>query len=326
SFDEHKFTIGVFLDFSKAFDKLRFSSIRSSLFKLNLPFQLNMFIEEFLKCRQQRVSYNGQYSSYVKVLSGVPQGSVLGPILFALVIDSLTPLCDNSLMFKYADDVTILHCIRSISEDHLQNEWDHLESWSASQGLFLNFEKSFVMNCITKKSLQLFPILTCDGKTIQNVSSLRILGVTISSDLSWNEHFSSTASKCFKRFFILRNLKRANCPPELLYKCYVAFIQSVMLYSFPSLCNAPKYLLNKFLRVERRACKFFQLNDFPSFITVADKMCARLFQNVLRNEDHSLRCMFVARTPTLRNSMLLQPPFARTARFGNSFIRYAKDP
>ena len=165
-----------------------------------------------------------RFSYYVSIPSGVPQGSVLGPILFALVVDSLSPVCENSCMVKYADDVTILHCIRVASQDSLQQEWDNLEEWSDSVGLCLNFEKSCVMNCVTKRSLLMSPIFSSDGSTINAVSSLRLLGVTFSSELSWNEHFSLIASKCFKRFYILRNLKRAKASNQLLYKCYFFYL------------------------------------------------------------------------------------------------------
>ena len=252
-------------DFSKAFDKLPFSSIMSALVKLALPRQAIVFIDNFLSGRKQRVYIDDRFSDNVSIPSGVPQGSVLGPILFALVVDSLSPVCENSCMVKYADEVTILHCIRVASQDSLQQEWDNLEEWSDSVGLCLNFEKSCVMNCVTKRSLLMSPIFSSDGSTINAVSSLRLLGVTFSSDLSWNEHFSLIASKCFKRFYILRNLKRAKASNQLLYKCYVAFIQSLMLHGLPSFCNSPQYLINKFLSVGRRAHKYFQIDDFPHF-------------------------------------------------------------
>ena len=108
------------------------------------------------------------------------------------------------------------------------------------------------------------------------------------------------------------------------YKCYVAFIQSLMIYGFPSFCNAPQYLLNKFLRVERRAFKYFHMNDSPSFLAVADKMCKKLFDKIALEEHHSMRCMFESREPTLRDVSTLRAPFAKTVRFGNSFIKYAK--
>ena len=180
------------------------------------------------------------------------------------------------------------------------------------------------MNCVTKKSLKLHPIISCAGDSIKEVSTLRVLGITLSADLTWNTHVELAISKCLKRFFILRNLKRAKCSNELLFKCYVAFIRSVMLYGFPALCNCPQYLLNKFLRVERRACKFFNLSNFPSFTTVADKLCKNLFHSVSNEEHHPLRRLFEDRSPTPRDKATLRPPFARSVRFAKSFIKFAK--
>ena len=257
-------------DFSKAFDKLSFKTILSAMIKLNLPREAVFFVNDFLNYRKQRVSCDGVLSSWSNILSGVPQGSVMGPFLFALVIDSLSPVCENSFMIKYADDVTILHRIRHVSEDNLQSEWNHLEEWCDTVGLSLNFEKSCIMNCVTKKSFDVCPIFTKCGTPIVTVTSLRLLGVTFSSSLTWNDHFSFVISKCFKRFFILRNLKRANSPPHLTYKCYVSFIQSIMLYCYPVFCNAPQQLLKQFLRIERRAAKFyFKDHKFPSFLSVS---------------------------------------------------------
>jgi hypothetical protein len=306
-------------DFSKAFDKLPFSSILSSLVKFQLPREAVVFLKNFLCDRQQRVSFDNCVSSWASISSGVPQGSVIGPFLFALVIDSLSPVCVNSTMIKYADDVTILHRIRNVSEDFLQVEWRHLEEWSDSVGLVLNFEKS----CVTKNSLEVEPILTLNGSAIETVSSLRLLGITFSSNLSWNDHFSVMSSKCFKRFFILRNLKRAKCSPDLLFKCYSSFIRSLMLYGFSCFCNSPQYLLKKFFRVEKRASRFFKDYNFPSFLTVADKLCEDMFLNISNNRAHSLRCMFEDRVPTLRDASTVRAPLARTVRFKNSFIKYA---
>ena len=128
-------------DFSKAFDILPFSSIVTSLIHFHLPREAVKLIKDFLCDRQQRVSFDDCVSRWAPITSGVPQGRVLGPFLFGLVIDSLSPLCSNSSMIKYADHVTIVRCIGNISEDFLQLEWDNLVDWSNSVGLVLNFRK-----------------------------------------------------------------------------------------------------------------------------------------------------------------------------------------
>ena len=311
-------------DFSKAFDRLTFNSIVSALVKFGLPRQAVTLLCNFLCGRKQRVRFNGNVSDWSSITSGVPQGSVLGPILFSLVIDSYSPICNNSTCIKFADDVTILHFIRSQSDDFLQCEWTHLESWSESVGLSLNREKSCIMNYITKKSLNIASIQTNDGASLSTVSSLRLLGVTVSSDFTWNLHVNNIVNKCYKRFFILRNLRRAGCPSSIVHKCYIAFIRSILLYSFPCFCNLPQYLLHKILRVERRAVKYFTDYEFCNFEDATNRICNRLFDNIVKSYDHPLRVMFEERFPTSRNTCVLRAPFAKTSRFLNSFIRYGR--
>ena len=77
---------------------------------------------DYLSCRKQRVLLDEAFSEGSEITSGVLQGSVFGPVLFAMVIDSLSPLCLNSLYIKFADDVTVLHFSRSAEDDHLQLE------------------------------------------------------------------------------------------------------------------------------------------------------------------------------------------------------------
>ena len=151
--------------------------ILSSLIKFALPFQAVVFLRDVLSQRSQRVSFNNSGSDWSAVTSGVPQGSVIGPVLFALVIDSLHPVCSNSVIIKYADDVTLLHCIREVGDDKLHDELSHLEQWSSANGLFLNFDKCFVMNCVTKNSLSLKPVCSSAGITLKTVLSIRLHGV-----------------------------------------------------------------------------------------------------------------------------------------------------
>jgi len=311
-------------DFSKAFDRLPFETIFSSIVKFKLPRQAVLFLYDFLFYRYQRVVTSNETSDWSLISSGVPQGSIIGPILFSLVIDSLSPVCNNSLCFKYADDVTFLHFIRSEEEDFLQHEWSHLEAWSRSVGLTLNHSKSFVMNYVTKKSLNLQDVMTDAGAPISTVTSISLLGVTLSCDFSWNIHIDNIVKKCYRRFFILRNMRRSSCPSSVIFKCYVAFIRSVLLYSFPCFCNLPSYLLDKLLRVERLATKYFPNFTFYDLLTVTDTICKKLFLKIVKCDSHPLRVLFRPRVITPRNDCPLTAVFAKTTRLSKSFIRFGR--
>ena len=94
-----------------------------------LPDSVVGWISSFLTNRMQRVRVD-TFSNWTHILSGVTQGSVLGPVLFCLALNELSPVCKNSLNIKYADDIIILHLVQHVHDDNLQSEWNNILSWS----------------------------------------------------------------------------------------------------------------------------------------------------------------------------------------------------
>ena len=281
-------------------------------------------ISSFLCDRFLCVRVGDELSSWSKVSSGVPQGSVLGPILFCMVIDDFACVCSNSFCVKYADDVSILHFVRKSCDDNLQAEWNNVIDWSSTNCLPINMSKSCVMDIVTKKEISLTCVTDSDGNALKNVSDVTILGVRFSSDLKWNLHFDCVLKKVSKRWYIIYNLVRSGSPPNLLVRAYFAFIRSILLYSFPTLCNASGYLLEKFKRVERRFVRIANVAPQKSVLTAAESTCIRLFQTIDANPSHPLRMMFCEREKTPRNLLTLKPPFARTKRYSTSFVKFAR--
>ena len=313
-------------DFSKAFEKLLHSNIIASCLKFHLPKFVLIWIADFLSFRKQRVCIEGDVSSWCNILSGVPQGSVLGPVLFCIAVDSLFPVCPNTFVVKYADDVTFLHFVRDSWEDQLQDEWDNLVRWSARVKLPLNYDKCAVLDIITKRNLLLSPIHLLNGSTLVNVSSLRFLGVIFCKDMKWNLHVQSIVSKACKRMYIIYNLRRSGCSSDLIFKTYIALIRSVLLFGYPCICNSPNYLLCKLLQVEKRVKKIIgSVENFPSLFEVADKMCDKLMFSILRSSNHPLRVMFrPSHNRSTRDHRSLRPPPAKTSRFSLSFIKFCR--
>lgn len=316
------------VDFSKAFDKLLHSRILSSCELFQIPRYMLEWISSFLSLRKQRVILDQSASPWSLVSSGVPQGSVLGPILFCLAVDDLQPVCDNTSVIKYADDVTFFHFIRNSCDDALQREWDHLEDWSRVMHLPLNFLKCKVMNVITKKALitSLSPIHSSDGHFIDIVNSMSFLGVTFCENLKWNSYFDKIVKKACKRLFIMYNLRRSRCSPDILFRCYSAFIRPLFLYGFPCFCNAPDYLIKIFLSIERRIFRIIgPCHNFRSFLDVAEDSSRKLMCRIELNRSHPLRGMFDERSGrSLRTMTSLRPPRAKTTRFKNSFIKFCR--
>ena len=171
----------------------------------------------------------------------MPQGSVLGLLLFCLLVDSFQSVSPNSKVIKYADDITILHFVRSPCDDKLQQEWDNCVLWSENNHLPLNVSKCKVLDIVTKRSLVLSRVSCSPDCFLPLVDDLKILGVTFSSNLTWNAHLNSVIRKVPQRIFIVRNLKRSACPPKL-----ILYITRTLLL-FVQFCYMPFFVSATFL-------------------------------------------------------------------------------
>lgn len=312
-------------DLSKAFDKLPHRTITDAASNYQLPQEAIVWISSFLKDRLQRTFANSKSSEWHKVVSGVPQGSVIGPLLFCLSVAALQPKCNNSKILKYADDVTLLHFIRNDNDDSLQLEMNNILEWSKVAGLPLNISKCSVMNIVTKRSIHTRPIVA-DAAVVPTVESVKILGVRFSNNLRWEAHINEAANKASRRLYVIRNLRRSNCSNDVMRKVYCAIMRPIMLYAFPCFCNAAKIHLNNFSKVEKRADRLMQncLAKSDNINTAGEDMCRRFFEKIIRNDNHPLRTIFDSREPTRRNVLSLKKPMARTKRFASSFIRFCK--
>jgi hypothetical protein len=175
----------VLLDYSKAFDRVLHDGIIDALIRLRAPQEAIQWVYSYLVGRCQRVVSGNVMSEWTEVSSGVPQGSVLGPFLFAALIDSLKPQSPSVTYIKFADDVTPLIPIRSPQDDCSESELEHILSWSRTHSLSLNLKKCQTLDLCTKKGLQLKQLTSSDGTVLESVSSARILGVQFSTDMKW---------------------------------------------------------------------------------------------------------------------------------------------
>ena len=196
----------IIMDFSKAFDKV---SHRELLFKLSnygVDICILSWIEDFLKERKQCVVLEGTKSNNIHVSSGVPQGSVLGPILFLTYINDL-PLYVKSNVRLFADDTVMYLAVKSVDDCvQLQQDLHGLEKWESDWNMEFNIAKCNVLR-VTRRHTPLIYNYKIHGHYLNVVDSAKYLGVHLSNDLRWNEHVNNITSKANKTLgFLKRNL------------------------------------------------------------------------------------------------------------------------
>ena len=187
----------VFFDIHKAFDSVPHHLLINSLIDFGVSGCLLMWFKSYFSDRKQRVVLDGESSALIPVTSGVPQGSILGPLLFIVYMNSISqvPLSSGTKLLLYADDIVMYRPVNSQSDvSSLQNDVNSIHRWTIEHGLALNTSKSHLMP-ITRSRNPLQTHLTVNGIPLEMVYSTKYLGVNISSDLTWGQHISITCKK-----------------------------------------------------------------------------------------------------------------------------------
>ena len=250
----------LFLDLQKAFDSVPHQRLLFKLKKIGIEGDLLKWITSFLTGRQQRVAINGAYSKWCNVRSGVPQGSVLGPILFIIYINDL-PEGIKSCCSIFADDTKVFRSIRCLEDaDALQQDLIAMEDWTSMWKLRFNPMKCHVLHIGKKNPRYLYHL---NGHLLAEVTSEKDLGVMVNQDLKCEVNTQLQAQKANKMLGIIRRtFNYLNKDSFLmLYKTYVRpHLEYGQQALHPYLAKDTEWLE----KVQRRATKLVQgLKDLP---------------------------------------------------------------
>ena len=209
----------VYLDYAKAFDKVPYAILLKKLHTFGMDLNFISLMRSYLLDRTQRVSAQGQLSNALPVLSGVPQGSVLGPLLFLLFIKDLPAIFLDAIPWLLADDLKLLFNTANFHDDLAR-----LHNWNLSNGMLANTAKTKTLNFKSVTDVNL------SGINLMNVNSQRDLGVVVTSNLKWDNHIDIRISKARKFFFLLKNTIPWSTPSKTKYNLYRSMVLSVLLY------------------------------------------------------------------------------------------------
>ena len=273
----------LYLDFQKAFDSVPHARLVYKLRKYGIGDKLSNWIEDFLGGRKQRVCINKASSSWTKVTSGVPQGSVIGPFLFLLYINDLPGKIKSNCQI-FADDTKVYHPILSLVDaQELQDDLSNLIEWSKIWLLGFNQQKCKVLHVGKKNPGYDY---TMNDNVLETVTEEKDLGILITNNLSFSKHTAVTAARSNG---ILGMIKRAFSYIDkesflLLYKGFIRPHLEYCVQAWAPYLEKDKNILEK---VQRRATKLVPGLEHMSYIDRLKEL------GLTTLEDRRTRCILI---------------------------------
>jgi ribonuclease P/MRP protein subunit RPP40 len=250
----------LYMDFEKAFDKVPHRRLVSKLASYGINNEIIKWIEAFLYKRTFNVKINGIYSDLFLVLSGVPQGSVLGPLLFVIFMNDLPKMFDqDGELFLFADDGKLFRYIKDITDSvALQMDCQYFYNWTEKWLMKLNIEKCKVISICRNDNAHkhTYGFDTGDGVFVEleHVNAIHDLGLTVDSNLSFENHISDKISKAYQMLGIInRNFRQLDKSSFILL--YKSLVRSSLEYC-QSIWSPSKISdIFKLEKVQKRATK-----------------------------------------------------------------------
>ena len=326
----------VFCDISKAFDRVWHSGLLAKLESVGICDDLLTWFKSYLTQRKQRVVVNGQTSSWGNINAGVPQGSVLGPLLFLVYINDITTVVQSAEVRLFADDTILYLYVDNpvTSAQMLNDDLSHLHDWAQRWLVKFSPTKTKTMTVSRKKKKTKHPDLRMSDITLEEVDKFKHLGVQLTPSLSWNEHIDSIVTKANQTLNIL-NALRHKLDRGSLETLYFAYVRSKLEYACVTWDNCSKQCKDLVESVQYRAAQIvsgginrtshkiiYQELGWETLDERRRKLRLKLFFKMITGISPSYLSDLLPRTVehNLRNQGDFYLPQARTSTLHDSFI------
>ena len=323
------------IDMSKAFDRVHPNLLIIKLRQIEVPDGLITLIDSFLTHRTCSVRLGEAISATRDISMGTPQGTKLGPWLWLIYINDLSPPTPT---VKYADDVTTFNIMKKHQpyQTELQNSLHYISQWSVENNMQLNTKKTQILK-LTLSEPKHQDIYALDEGQITPSCTSKLLGVTLDAKLSFSNHVDDIVSRTNYKLFTMRRLKRLGAGQKCLLTFFKAHILSVICYASPAWSSLiADYSLVKLEQIQRKALKIidpYQSYDenlavlsLPTIRLLLDDTSREYYNKILYSNDHPLHHIIQPNqcTRSLRVRRMSYTPVCRTTKYANSlFIKYA---
>ena len=259
-FSEDKYTLGVFIDLSKAFDTVDHQILLAKLNMYGIQGKSLQWFESYLSERKQYIEIDRENTSYLDITCGVPQGSILGPLLFLIYINDLSKVSNIITPIMFADDTNLFYSDRNIKNlfEKMNIELQKVSEWLRANKLSINIGKTnFLLfhKSRDKDNLPLkLPILEINNVPIKRISATKFLGVQIDENINWTQHITLTENKMAKQLGILYKA-RPYLNQKSMISLYYSFFHTYLNYGNIAWASTSKTKLKKLYSQQKQAVK-----------------------------------------------------------------------
>ena len=264
--DQNETTLGIYLDLSKAFDTINHDVLLYKLEHYGFRGISLEWFKSYLSDRTQYVYYNSYKSCIKNATCGVPQGSILGPLLFILYVNDIINTSTILNFVLFADDTTILYSHKDLDSKigMINNELQKVTDWFKANKLSINVDKTNFMIMGTPQKTFKFKndiSVLLDGRCLSRVNKTKFLGIIIDENLSFKYHVEAISNTISRNIGILNKLKYF--VPKRILKCiYCSIISPFLSYGILAWGNTHTIYLKRLLKLQKRAVRNITLSDF----------------------------------------------------------------
>lgn len=275
----------IYTDFEKAFDRVDHIILLRKLCELGICGNLLRWMESYLRNRSQAVVVGGCRSDFIYIPSGVPQGSILGPLLYAIYLYDVGKCLYHARFLMYADDTKVYMRVTNEADCmNLQSDLDRLVKYYADNRITVNLSKCSIVSFTRKKN----PIqhdYTLNNDKVIRANSIRDLGVLIDAKLTFANHFDAVVNKAYKKLGFILRVSQSFSDVGCLKVLYFSYVRSILEYC--SVIWNPQYI-TYIQKIECIQCKFIKRLNFQTYKNFKDYEESCKYYHLMTLEDRRI--------------------------------------